>query len=70
MAMNARNLELSKRKRSLTCSWWLEESYIWRKRVGVEPFRVWQTKDLLLESTASPDEYLNFRPPLAHEPGI
>ena len=38
----------------------------WRKRVGVEPFHVLQTKDLLLESTASPDEYLNFRTPIAH----
>jgi hypothetical protein len=39
----------------------------WRKRVGVELFLVLQGKDFRLESIASPDEYLNFRTPIAHE---
>ena len=39
----------------------------WRKRVGVEPFRVLQTKDFRLESIASPAQYLNFRTPIAHD---
>jgi len=35
--------------------------------VGVEPFRVLQTKDFRLESIASPAQYLNFRTPIAHD---
>ena len=35
--------------------------------MGVEPFRVLQGKDFRLESTASPDQYLNFRTPIAHK---
>ena len=35
--------------------------------MGVEPFRVLQTKDFRLESIASPAQYLNFRTPIAHD---
>jgi hypothetical protein len=35
--------------------------------VGVEPFRVLQTKHFRLESIASPAQYLNFRTPIAHD---
>ncbi len=35
--------------------------------MGVEPFRVLQTKDFRLESIAYPAQYLNFRTPIARD---